>query len=187
MNGVIGAFLLSEGVVLLCAVSLCPFLYSLTHSLTHSLTFTCLLTTTITPMPPPTHKLSKTSFTHGCQCPKLLYLNKHHKKLKIEKNEVSAEAANIFSAGTNIGVLAQQVFPNGVDCSPEKESGSDPKIGKLDFSNSLILTTSLVEARERVIYEATFQTHNGLFCALDILVFRDDGWHGYEVKSTTNV
>jgi hypothetical protein len=125
------------------------------------------------------HKLSKTTFTHGCQCPKHLYLHNNHRHLHIDKNPVSTQQTHIFDTGNSIGILAQQVFPGGVDCSPQ--------VSPRDFTDSLHLTASCIASCQPVIYEAAFQTADGLLCALDILVHREDGWHGYEVKSTSQV
>ena len=121
------------------------------------------------------HKLSKSSFVYGCQCPKRLHLYKHNNKLR---NPVTSQQNHIFETGSAVGVLAQQVFPGGVDCTPKSHQ---------DFTESLQKTMSLVECKEPVIYEAAFQSEDGLLCAIDILVFREDGWHGYEVKSSTQV
>jgi hypothetical protein len=62
------------------------------------------------------HVLSKSTFIKGMQCHKAFYLNKHHKELK---EEVSAAQEAIFTQGTSVGELATQLFPGGVDCTPE--------------------------------------------------------------------
>ena len=120
------------------------------------------------------YKLSKSTFIRGLQCEKSLYLYKHHYKLK-DPTPISQQA--VFDQGTNIGLLAQELFPNGVDASPENHFKMVESVGKtLDF----------ISKGETTIYEATFQ-HDGVLAALDILVKDDNGWKAYEVKSSTKV
>ena len=119
-------------------------------------------------------KLSKSTFIRGLQCEKSLYLYNHHYKLK---DPTPASLQAVFDQGTNIGILAQELFPNGVDASPESYFKMHESIGKtLDFINK----------GETIIYEATFQ-FNDVLAALDILVNDDEGWKAYEVKSSTSV
>lgn len=122
---------------------------------------------------PPRHQLSKTTFMYGCQCPKRLWLNKFMPTVKDEPDE--AQTA-IFQGGTNVGLLAQQRFPNGVDASPETY---------FEYQKSVVKTAELIEAGETIIYEAAFQ-FNGVLCAIDILVKENNKWYAYEVKSSTS-
>ena len=122
------------------------------------------------------HILSKTTFMYGVQCKKRLYLHKNGKKFGIESDKVSAQQEAIFSTGTNVGELAQQLFPGGVDCTPESY---------YDFGPSLDLTEKSILDGVEVIYEAAFQ-HGQVLVALDILVKKSDGWHAYEVKSVNS-
>ena len=119
-------------------------------------------------------KLSKSTFIRGLQCEKSLYLYKHHYKFK---DPTSPSLKAVFDQGTNIGIIAQELFPNGVDASPESYFKMHESIGKtLDFINK----------GEIIIYEATFQ-FNDVLAALDILVKDNDGWNAYEVKSSTSI
>ncbi|NER10027.1 protein of unknown function [Muriicola jejuensis] len=120
------------------------------------------------------YKLSKSTFLRGLQCEKSLFLYKHHYDLK---DEISAQQQAIFDQGTEIGLLAQKLFPVGVDASPSSH---------YEMQESVQKTKSFLEAGEARIYEATFQ-YNGVLAALDILVKDEDGWKGYEVKSSTSV
>ena len=119
-------------------------------------------------------KLSKSTFIKGLQCEKALYLHKHHYKLK---DSISNSLQAIFDRGTNIGLLAQELFPNGVDASPEHYFKMHESISK---------TLDLIKKEETIIYEATFQ-FNDVLAALDILVKHDEGWKAYEVKSSTSI
>lgn len=119
-------------------------------------------------------RLSKSSFIRGVQCEKMLYLDKHHSDLR-EESSVSKEA--IFEQGTNVGLLAQDLFKGGYDASPDDYSR---------ISKSLINTQKAIENGESIIYEATFE-FNGLLSAIDILVKENNQWKAYEVKSSTSV
>ena len=118
--------------------------------------------------------LSKSTFLRGLQCHKSLYLYKNFYKLR---DEISSSQQAIFNQGTNVGILAQQLFPNGIDASP-------PDYFKLQ--ESVLKTKQFIEDGEQIIYEATFH-YNGVIVALDILVKDDKGWKAFEVKSSTEV
>jgi hypothetical protein len=118
--------------------------------------------------------LSKSTFIRGLQCEKSLYLYKHHYNLK---DETPAQLQAIFNQGTNVGILAQELFPNGVDASPSSH---------FKMQESVFKTDEFIKKGRSIIYEATFQ-YNGVLAALDILVKEDDGWKAYEVKSSTSV
>ena len=100
--------------------------------------------------------LSKSTFIRGLQCEKSLYLYKHNYNLR---DEISSQLQAIFSQGTNVGILAQELFPNGVDASPSSY---------FKMQESVFKTQEFIENGEQIIYEATFQ-HNGVLSALDIL------------------
>jgi len=118
--------------------------------------------------------LSKSTFIRGLQCEKSLYLYKHFYNLKDKSSE---QLQAVFSQGTQVGLLAQDLFPGGVDASPEDHFKMIASVAK---------TKSYIEAGETIIYEATFK-YNGVMVALDILVKDAEGWKAYEVKSSTSV
>lgn len=120
------------------------------------------------------HILSKSTFIKGQQCEKALYYHKHHREWS---GGVSAAQEAILTQGTQIGELAQQLFPGGVDCSPKST---------YDFSEAVQRTKAEIEKGTKIIYEAAFQ-FDGVLAALDILVKHPEGWHAYEVKSSTSV
>ena len=119
-------------------------------------------------------RLSKSTFIRGLQCEKSLYLYKHHYQLK-DPTPLSLKA--VFDQGTNIGLLAQELFPYGADASPENHFKMVESVGK---------TQDFISKGESIIYEATFQ-YNNVLAALDILVKDEEGWKAYEVKSSTKV
>lgn len=120
------------------------------------------------------YQLSKSTFMYGVQCDKLLYLNKHHRHLK---DPVSPDLQAVFTRGKNIGLLAQQCFPGGKDASP---------VSYFRMMDAVKTTRDLIHQGHTIIYEATF-LFEGVLAALDILVKEDDGWKGYEVKSSTKI
>ena len=110
----------------------------------------------------------------GIQCQKRLYLSKFRRDLLPE--EVDEQQQAIFDAGTDTGLLAQQLFPNGIDASP---------LTPFDYQKSVKKTQSYLMTND-VIYEACFQ-YEGALCAIDILVRKDDLWYAFEVKGTNSV
>lgn len=110
----------------------------------------------------------------GLQCPKRLYYSKYRRDLLPEEEDEQQQA--VFDAGTNAGLLAQQLFPNGIDASP---------LRLYEYQKSVMLTQSYLMTND-VIYEACFQ-YEGALCAIDILVRKDDLWYAFEVKGTNGV
>jgi len=118
--------------------------------------------------------LSKSSFIKGLQCHKFLYLYKNHYQLR---DKLSSEKLSVFKRGTNIGKLAQQLFPNGINLAP----GSFYK-----YDEALKKTALKITQNTEVLYEAAFK-FNDVLIFLDILVKEQEGWHAYEVKSSTEI
>lgn len=113
--------------------------------------------------------LSKSQFIRGLQCPKSLWLYRHHPELRTAP---SPFLQAIFDRGTDYGILAQQLFPEGVLVPFEG----------LSYDEQVDRTTELIADGVKAIYEATF-LHDGLFVKVDILHRGPTGWELYEVKS----
>ncbi len=120
------------------------------------------------------HILSKSTFVYGCQCPKRLYLHKFKPEVRNEEDE---EQLSIFSTGTNIGLLAQGLYPGGVNAEPPDS---------FSYAQSVSKTKELIASGINIIYEAAF-IHNQVLCAIDILVKENNHWYAFEVKSTSKV
>ena len=121
----------------------------------------------------PNAPLSKSTFLRGLQCEKSLWLYKNRYHLK---DPVDPLQEAIFAQGTEVGLVAQQLFPGGKDGSVshfEQEAGADR-------------TRDLVLSGEEVIYEAVF-IEDGVYIAVDLLVRSALGWTAYEVKSSTSM
>jgi len=120
------------------------------------------------------HLLSKSTFLRGCQCPKSLYLYNYKPRLR---DRLSDQQKALFKRGTDIGRLARQLFPGGVDLTP-------PTPAK--YRQAVMHTATLLRQQQPVIYEAAFQ-FNEVLAAMDVLVAKNGRWQAYEVKSATRV
>lgn len=118
------------------------------------------------------HILSKSTYIKGLQCEKALYMQKKHPYLR---DKLSIEQRAKFQRGTDVGVLAHEVFPDGIDMSPNSPS-QFPKKAQETWDN-------LSNPSVNVMYEAVFQ-YNDTLIMLDILVRDGDRWLAVEVKSS---
>ena len=118
------------------------------------------------------HILSKSTYIKGLQCEKALYMQKKHPYLR---DKLSIEQRAKFQRGTDVGVLAHEVFPSGIDMSPNSPSQFPKKVAETwqNLSNPDV----------KVMYEAVFQ-HNDTLIMLDMLVRESDKWLAVEVKSS---
>jgi hypothetical protein len=118
--------------------------------------------------------LSKSAFMRGLQCLKSLYLKKYHPELE---DPVPESLKAIFDKGKNVGILARQLFPGGIDLGIYIPS---------DFNKVFSETSRLINEGQNVIYEAGFR-HNDNICFVDILVKENGKWFAYEVKGSTSL
>lgn len=118
------------------------------------------------------HILSKSTYIKGLQCEKALYMQKKHPYLR---DKLSIEQRAKFQRGTDVGMLAHEVFPGGIDMSPASPS-QFPKKAQETRDN-------LSNPNVNVMYEAVFQ-YNDTLIMLDILVRDGDRWMAVEVKSS---
>ena len=119
-------------------------------------------------------RISKSKFVAGIQCLKRLYWQVHHPDLAAEPE---AEVEAIMEQGQEVGLLAHQLFPGGVEVS--RDDGLD----------EAIRTTRELVANPKIpaIFEGTFES-GGVLVRVDILHRRRDGrWRLIEVKSTTDL
>jgi hypothetical protein len=118
-------------------------------------------------------KISKSKYCAGVQCLKRLYLLVHEPELAAEPDGAASE---IIEQGREVGMLARQLFPGGVEVRNE------------GLDKAIRATRELIANREvPAIFEGTFE-HGGVVVRVDILHRRRDGrWRLIEVKSTTDV
>ena len=118
--------------------------------------------------------LSKSRYQKGLQCEKALWLTVHRRDLATPVTE-SQQA--VFDQGSEVGRLAQQLFPGGVEVADDH----------LHQAEALETTAHLLAEGVRVLYEPAFSA-GGAFTRVDILVASGDGsWDLYEVKSTASL
>ena len=118
------------------------------------------------------HKISKSRFVSGMQCEKKLYFDLFRGDLK---PTISDQQKALFETGNQVGLLAQDAFPEGKDASPESY---------YDFSKSIERTSAWINEGVATIYEAAF-FHDEVLAALDILHHKDNERWAIEVKSST--
>lgn len=117
--------------------------------------------------------ITKSKYMAGVQCLKRLYLLVHQPQLG--SGRTAADFA-LFDQGRQVGKLAQQLFPGGV----EVRSGNQEEA---------VRTTQELIANPDIpaIFEAAFE-HEGVFVRVDILQRRrDSGWRLIEVKSSASL
>ena len=105
---------------------------------------------------------------------KRLYLQVHEPELAAE-SDGAVEA--IIEQGREVGLLARQLFPGGVEVRSEG-----------DLDQAIRATREIIGNRDvPAIFEGTFE-HNGVLVRVDVLHRRkDERWLLIEVKSTTEV
>ena len=97
------------------------------------------------------------------------------KKHPYLRDKLSIEQRAKFQRGTDVGVLAHEYFPDGIDMSPASPS-QFPKKAAETWQN-------LSDPTVKVMYEAVFQ-YNDTLIMLDMLVRDGDKWMAVEVKSS---
>lgn len=118
------------------------------------------------------HILSKSTYIKGLQCEKALYMTKKHPYLR---DKLSIEKRAKFQRGTDVGILAHEYFPGGINMAPNSPS-QFPKRVKETMEN-------LQNPMVNVMYEAVFQ-HNDTLIMVDLLVRDGEHWKAIEVKSS---
>jgi Domain of unknown function(DUF2779) len=118
-------------------------------------------------------RISKSKFMAGSQCLKRLYFQVHQPELAAEPDAAS-EA--IMAQGREVGLLARQMFPGGIEVRNE------------GLDQAIRATRELIANCEvPAIFEGTFE-HGGVLVRVDVLQRRRDRrWRLIEVKSTTDV
>ena len=97
------------------------------------------------------------------------------KKHPYLRDKLSIEQRAKFQRGTDVGVLAHEVFPGGIDMSPNSPSLFPKKVQET--------MANLNNPEVKVMYEAVFQ-YNDTLIMLDMLVREGDQWLAVEVKSS---
>lgn len=118
------------------------------------------------------HILSKSTYIKGLQCEKALYMTKKHPYLR---DKLSIEQRAKFQRGTDVGILAHQCFPGGVNMTPNSPAQFPKKVTET--------LQSLNNPAINAMYEAVFQ-YNDTLVMVDLLVRDGERWRAIEVKSS---
>lgn len=120
--------------------------------------------------------LSKSKYTSGIQCPKILWMQKNMP----EQFDDSVMNQAVLQAGNEVGDLAMGYY------GPFVEVGFDPQDPDR-FDKAVQQTQELFAEGCPIICEATFSI-DGNYCMVDILRVREDGsFDIVEVKSSTEM
>jgi uncharacterized protein DUF2779 len=119
------------------------------------------------------HRLSKSRYTAGTQCHKLLWW-KVHEPLAVEL-QPDKVLEDRFDQGRQVGTLARDRFPGGVLIDLPHNA----------YAERVALTRKLIDDGAPAIFEASFLADN-TFVAVDVLTPQDDGFHLTEVKSSSS-
>lgn len=117
--------------------------------------------------------LSKSKYCGLWQCPKIAWLRKY----KPEELYLDDSVYSRMEAGNEVGDLAMGLFGDYVEVTAYNGD-------RLDLPKMIENTKAEMEKGTPIICEASFD-YNGLYCAVDILRKKEDGWAIYEVKSST--
>lgn len=118
--------------------------------------------------------LTKSKYVKGVRCLKALYLNEYRRELSKEPDEASQFR---MEEGTEVGHLAKNQFPGGVEIAWSRSKG---------FEDEMRATQEAIQKNVPAIFEATF-AFNNILVKVDILERIDAGWNLIEVKSSTKV
>lgn len=116
--------------------------------------------------------LSKSKYTKGVQCPKMLWMERHMH----EWYDESVMNQAVLDTGSRVGDVAMGYYGDF------DEVPFDPS----DYPGMIARTIELVEAGTPVVCEATF-SHDGNLCMVDILIVESGGVRIVEVKSSTHI
>lgn len=117
--------------------------------------------------------VSKTLAMKCAQCPKACFL---HINMRGLEADITASTQNKFDVGNDVGELAQQLFPGGVEVKADRQ----------EIYQALNLTQQYIEDGQTIIYEATAMDKEGLYAKADILTRDGSGWILNEVKSASD-
>ncbi len=118
--------------------------------------------------------LSKTDFKEYLICQKWIWLKKIKPEQCVE-GEMSLFMEKLIQDGYEVEAYAQQLFPDGVNVTGNKEA--------------LIATTKELMGQHKTMFQATFQTVEGLFAKIDVLAFdsKTNKWDIYEIKASSEI
>jgi predicted RecB family nuclease len=119
------------------------------------------------------YRLSKSRYTAGLQCHKLLWWKVHEPlALELQPDKVLQDR---FDQGVQVGTLARRQFPGGVLIDLPHTAAAE----------RVARTEQLIAEGAPAIFEATFVADN-TFVAVDVLLRENDGFRLIEAKATNS-
>jgi predicted RecB family nuclease len=119
------------------------------------------------------HHLSKSRFTAGAQCPRLLWWKVHERDApELQPDKVLQDR---FHQGEQVGAMARELFPGGILID----------LPHTAFTERVRATQAAIESGAPAVFEASFFADD-CFVAVDILLRENDGWRLIEVKSSSS-
>ncbi len=120
--------------------------------------------------------LTKYPFQKGTQCHKAIWLNYFNPELKTPP---SPEQQMIMDKGKEVGIVARNLYPGGIDLSR-----NETVYGRELFAE----TQKALKTDEQIFYEAAFETlDGGMNFKADIFVRCEKNTRLIEVKSSTKI
>jgi len=120
--------------------------------------------------------VTKTDFMRGMQCPRMLWLDKHHPEHKVIPKETQAR----LDKGNEFGDSMMGIFGRYVEVKEYKPGTTWPDKAKMAAK-----TAELLSNGTPVICEAAFMDEDGNYCAVDILRWDEDR-HCYDMYEAKN-
>lgn len=124
--------------------------------------------------------ITKTDFTRGMQCPKMIWMDAH----KREKREIPLEVRQRLDGGNAYGDSLMGIFGPYTEVQEYYPGTKYP-----DKVRMAAKTAELIAAGTEVICEAAFMDSDGNYCAADILRWdsASGGYDLYEIKDAPNI
>ncbi len=117
--------------------------------------------------------VTKTDFMRGMQCPRMLWLDRHHPELKI----IPPETRQRLDNGNKFGDSAMGIFGSFTEVREYIPDTERP-----DKEKMAAKTAELLDSGTEVICEAASMDKDGNYCAADILRRTPDGYEMYESR-----
>lgn len=140
-----------------------------------------------------THRISKSRFVAGWQCPKLLWWKVHESgATELQPDKVLRD---LFDQGLEVDKRARAEWPDGVlitggatgpAASGSAEGRDTGAVCDASDSARVDETRETIESGAGTLFGACFEA-DGAFCVVDVLERSADGWTLIEVKSATEV
>ena len=118
--------------------------------------------------------VTKTDFVRGMQCPRMLWLDKHHPECK----RIPPEVQRKLDKGNEFGDRAMGMFGPYTEVREYYPGTTRP-----DKKRMARKTLDLLDSGVPIICEAAFMDDVGNYCAVDILRKSGDGYEMFEVKN----